>query len=102
MERSLSCCNQDTAAKKVISGTAIRSPLQQLQPIDLSLDRTCAPRFSECCQYCVVITINTANESIKLCAPCTIQPVLERASRIRLRPLLYERGKGCRQLSRSG
>ena len=101
-KQSLSCNNKNTAAKKVISSAAIHGPFQQLQPIDLSLNRSGAPRFSECCRYGAVITIDITDERIELRTSGIVQPVLELRSRVRLLRLLYERGKVGRQFSRLG
>ena len=79
-----SCRNQNAAAKKVITSTAIHGPFQQFQPIDLSLDWTGAPRFNECCRYGVVIAIDATDERIELRTSGTGQPVLELSSRVRL------------------
>lgn len=53
---------ENTAAQQVVAGASIHGPLQQLQPVDLSLDGTCAPRLGKGGPHRVAIAFGAARK----------------------------------------
>src|ERR1700709_1632786 len=75
-----SCRGKDTTPEEIIFGTTIHGPLQQLEPVDLTLDGTGAPRFDEAGQHRIMIALAPAHERIEQGSFCIGQPSLERRS----------------------
>lgn len=62
---AISRCSQDAAAQQVEFGSSIHGPLQQLQPVDLTLDGAGAPGFDKGSQHRVMVALDAARERVE-------------------------------------
>src|SRR3954447_14569093 len=61
----LLCSGEYSVAQKVESGTAVHGPLDGLQPVDLSLDRTRAPRQRQGSMYGIAVLTQAPGKALE-------------------------------------